>query len=371
LLNHLTTPTANESEPRQQSGWPLAKPVLSKKMGLYGLLGLTVLSACTALLGFSSSKSMVDQNAELAFLSSASSYLQGGSAALVGQNSALRVADQVDAARSESIRLSKDESQMALFLSKKYRLASSEVEKYVYFAQLAGKEKNIDPLLILAVMSIESNLNSITESPVKAQGLMQVLTAVHIDKLAIYGGPSKVFDPQVNIMVGATILADCIKLGGSVEMGLKCYVGASGPSDGGYGAKVLAEKERIDKARLGVFDFTANNKVLQDMGLIAAPNTTNAASSVEAGLDLNAAYAQQNTAPIATQSAMPTPLAAPAPSPAPSTALHSGVLPPPQTVTLPASAPLMSANALQNPAHLANPAPQTNAAAQATPGKPK
>jgi Transglycosylase SLT domain len=185
----------------------------------------------------------------------------------------IRVADQQDPARSAPSNLgelTKENVQIATFFAKKYRLAASEVEKYIHYALRAAKAKGLEPTLILAVMSIESNLNSITESPVGAQGLMQVLTAVHLDKLAAYGGSHTVFDPEVNVMVGATVLADCIKLGGSIEMGLKCYVGATGPTDNGYGAKVLAEKERIEKAKLGVYDFASNNKVLIDMGLMAA-----------------------------------------------------------------------------------------------------
>ena len=52
-------------------------------------------------------------------------------------------------------------------------------------------------------------------------------------------------NPIANIRVGVQILYDCIKRRGSVEGGLACYVGATGPSDGGYGAKVLAERRRI------------------------------------------------------------------------------------------------------------------------------
>jgi hypothetical protein len=254
---------------------------------------------------------------------------------------------QKDPARSESIQLPKVDGQIALFLSKKYRLAASEVEKYLHYAQLAAKEKNLDYTLVMAVMSIESNLNSITESPVGAQGLMQVMTSVHLDKLAVFGGASKVFDPESNIMVGATILADCIKLGGSVEMGLKCYVGATGPTDGGYGAKVLAEKERIEKARLGVFDFTANNKVLQDLGIWAAPPpATQQNGVIDAGVNSSSNPAQSgaNNTPSASLTPVLTPLAAPPPLAAP--AAPTGLLPAPQSVTLPV--PAVSAAALQN-----------------------
>jgi Transglycosylase SLT domain len=233
---------------------------------------LTLLLLCVLVLFLPWTKAWVDTHDAHPSLTHAVNVAQRIRIAALGDLN-IRVADQRDPARSAPSdlgELGKENVQIATFFAKKYRLAASEVERYIHYALRAAKAKGLEPTLILAVMSIESNLNAITESPVGAQGLMQVLTAVHLDKLAAYGGSHTVFDPEVNIMVGATILADCIKLGGSIEMGLKCYVGATGPTDNGYGAKVLAEKERIEKAKLGVYDFASNNKVLIDMGLMAA-----------------------------------------------------------------------------------------------------
>lgn len=131
------------------------------------------------------------------------------------------------------------------YLSRKYRIASSVSGALVRTAFAVGKERRVDPQLLLAVIAIESRYNPFVESSVGAQGLMQVMSSVHRDKLRVHGGPSAIFNPVVNIRIGAQILADCIRRRGSVEGGLSCYVGASGPSDGGYGAKVLAERRRI------------------------------------------------------------------------------------------------------------------------------
>jgi len=94
-------------------------------------------------------------------------------------------------------------------------------------------------------MAIESRYNPFVESAVGAQGLMQVMGNVHRDKFKERGGRVAVFSPVVNIRVGAQILSDCIRRRGSVEGGLACYVGATGTGDGGYGARVLAERRRI------------------------------------------------------------------------------------------------------------------------------
>ncbi|MGB6009468.1 lytic transglycosylase domain-containing protein [Castellaniella sp.] len=131
------------------------------------------------------------------------------------------------------------------YLSRKYRIASSVAGALVRMAFSVGKERHVDPQLLLAVIAIESRYNPFVESSVGAQGLMQIMGRVHREKLRAHGGPAAIFNPAVNIRIGAQILADCIRRRGSIEGGLACYVGASGPSDGGYGASVLAERRRI------------------------------------------------------------------------------------------------------------------------------
>ena len=104
----------------------------------------------------------------------------------------------------------------------------------------------IDPTLILAVMAIESGFNPFAQSSVGAQGLMQVMTRVHVDKYQTAGGNLAAFDPMTNLRVGVKVLQECIARAGSIEGGLRYYVGAANlDSDGGYADKVLAEYARI------------------------------------------------------------------------------------------------------------------------------
>ena len=85
-------------------------------------------------------------------------------------------------------------------------------------------------------MSIESSFNPNARSPAGAQGLMQVLTRVHADKFAPFGGASAAFDPVANISVGSRILKEYLVREGSVEGALKSYVGAAlHEHDSGYG----------------------------------------------------------------------------------------------------------------------------------------
>jgi soluble lytic murein transglycosylase-like protein len=130
------------------------------------------------------------------------------------------------------------------YISRKYKVAYNATAVLVNTAYKVGHELKIDPLLLLAVIAIESRYNPFAESSVGAQGLMQVMTSVHQSKFEAFGNKGPL-DPVANIRVGASILKDCIKRRGSVAAGLACYVGASGPNDGGYGDKVQAERRRL------------------------------------------------------------------------------------------------------------------------------
>ena len=132
------------------------------------------------------------------------------------------------------------------WLAKRYRIASDATNMLVSASYLTAKEIKLDPLLILSVMAIESGLNPFAESPVGAQGLMQVMSKVHHEKFQEMGGIKAALNPVANIKVGALILKDYVSRGGSVEAGLKLYVGAAAfENDAGYGSRVLAEYRRL------------------------------------------------------------------------------------------------------------------------------
>jgi soluble lytic murein transglycosylase-like protein len=147
---------------------------------------------------------------------------------------------------------------IADFFEKKYNLDRAKIEEYVSNTVLIAKEVNIDPVLLLAVISIESNFNPNTKSHAGAEGLMQVMTAVHKEKYALFGGISDAVKPEVNIRVGAYILKYLIATGGSLRNGLKYYVGAANAEDdGGYSDKVMAERNRL----IGICEDRANNRL--------------------------------------------------------------------------------------------------------------
>ena len=134
---------------------------------------------------------------------------------------------------------------IANYLSRRYRVASDATEQLVSGAFEAGQQVGLDPLLILAVMAIESKFNPIAESVMGAKGLMQVIPSYHQDKLVEHGGADAVLDPMTNILVGARILKEYIRRAGSLEAGLQLYSGGFSDTTGQYAQKVMAEKERL------------------------------------------------------------------------------------------------------------------------------
>jgi hypothetical protein len=158
----------------------------------------------------------------------------------------------VRATASDPLDLPKQQVKVALWLSKKYRVAPEPISALVSEAYEVGARANLDPTLILAVMAIESRFNPFAQSPVGAQGLMQVMTRVHSDKYQSFGGKFAAFDPLANLRVGVKVLQDCIRVAGSVEGGLRNYVGTpSSEDDSGYAAKVMAEHGRLQQVALG------------------------------------------------------------------------------------------------------------------------
>ncbi len=142
--------------------------------------------------------------------------------------------------------LSRQQALVAQWISKRYRVAPEPISRLVKEAWYLGDRVKLDPTLILAIMAIESSFNPFAQSNVGAQGLMQVMTQLHDQKYEAFGGNFAAFDPVTNLRVGVQVLKECIARAGSLEAGLKFYVGAANlPEDGGYAARVLTEQAHL------------------------------------------------------------------------------------------------------------------------------
>lgn len=143
---------------------------------------------------------------------------------------------------------------VAAWLAKKYKVAPEPIAALVSEAYALSETSRLKPHLILAVMAIESSFHPYVQSQAGAQGLMQVMTEIHVQKYQKYGGKLAAFDPLTNMRVGVAVLQEYIRLkGGSVEQGLLFYLGGDsiqGETD--YVTKVLAEQARLDQVAAGI-----------------------------------------------------------------------------------------------------------------------
>jgi hypothetical protein len=148
--------------------------------------------------------------------------------------------------------LNRQQAAVALWLSRRYRVAPEPVSRLVQEAWHVGERAGLDPTLILAIMAVESSFNPFAQSSVGAQGLMQVMTKVHDDKYEAFGGNLAAFDPVTNLRVGVQVLKECISRAGNLEAGLRFYVGAANlTEDGGYAGRVLSEQASLRQAAAG------------------------------------------------------------------------------------------------------------------------
>jgi hypothetical protein len=148
--------------------------------------------------------------------------------------------------------LSRPQAAVAQWIARRYKVAPEPVGALVQEAWLIGQRAGLDPTLILAIMAVESSFNPFAQSPVGAQGLMQVMTRVHDDKYDAFGGTHAAFDPISNLRVGVQVLKECIRRAGSVQEGLRHYVGAAlHETDGGYAARVMLEQAHLKAVAAG------------------------------------------------------------------------------------------------------------------------
>jgi soluble lytic murein transglycosylase-like protein len=144
-------------------------------------------------------------------------------------------------------RLAAGERVLAAYLARRFVLVPEAVALVVSAAHRAAQEVGLDPLLVLAVISVESSFNPIAESAMGAKGLMQIIPRYHRAKLLEAGGEEAVLDPEANIHVGVRILQEYVYRRGTLEAGLQYYNGASADGSAQYAQKVMSERVRLEQ----------------------------------------------------------------------------------------------------------------------------
>jgi soluble lytic murein transglycosylase-like protein len=144
----------------------------------------------------------------------------------------------------------REQRAVAEYIAKRYRVADDAITSFVATAYRAGDEHRVDPLLILAVMAIESRYNPVAESVMGARGLMQIIPRYHLEKLEPHGGEAVLLNPEVNIQVGAQILREYQRRFADTEAALQMYAGALDEPTSRYANKVFAEKALLEALRI-------------------------------------------------------------------------------------------------------------------------
>lgn len=133
-------------------------------------------------------------------------------------------------------------------VTQRYRVSPEALGPIFEAAQLIGRERSLDPLIIVAIIGIESGFNPFAQSSKGAQGLMQVIPRFHQNKVPDGAGKLPLFDPVTNVQIGAHVLQEAILLRGGLMAGLQQFGGAVDDEEQAYAAKVLAEKQRLEQA---------------------------------------------------------------------------------------------------------------------------
>ena len=140
-------------------------------------------------------------------------------------------------------------------IARKYRISRNATREYLGHAYREAGRLGLDPLLLVAVISVESNFNPIAESTAGAVGLMQVIPRFHQDKFE--PDRESVLQPSTNIRIGALVLKQYIRRAGGLVEGLQLYNGSADDENNAYANKVLGEKDRLRAAIKGAVDVGA------------------------------------------------------------------------------------------------------------------
>lgn len=112
-----------------------------------------------------------------------------------------------------------------------------EINKLAKIIVRHAQDKKLDPKLVASIIVVESHGKSTAISEAKSVGLMQI----HVPTWGsiVDFTEKNPFDPEVNIDLGTTILADYLKRYKDLNTALAAYEGTHDPSTSEYLAKVM------------------------------------------------------------------------------------------------------------------------------------
>lgn len=149
---------------------------------------------------------------------------------------------------AEDALLSSEMVRVRDWVAKRYRVSGQALEPALVEAEQSAREAALDPLLIVAMIAVESSFNPLAKSHAGALGLMQVIPRWHMDKIGEDNDHKALFDPRFNVQVGTLVLVEGLQRYGSLEAALQYYNGARHDPEMRYAKRVLAMKQRLQGA---------------------------------------------------------------------------------------------------------------------------
>lgn len=124
-------------------------------------------------------------------------------------------------------------------LRAQFRVAPAESLKIARAVLIEADRHAISPILLLAVMAVESSFDRHAVSVAGARGLMQILPAAHPQLIA---GTTDLSDPAINVRIGSAILRGYLdESGGDLDAALLRYSGGGR----GYARRVALRMQRF------------------------------------------------------------------------------------------------------------------------------
>jgi len=163
-----------------------------------------------------------------------------------------------DAEAAEQARLSAELEHVRAWVAEKYRVSGDVLAPAFAEAQASAAKAELDPLLLVAIMAVESSFNPMAKSQAGAVGLMQVIPRWHMDKIGEGKDHSVLFDPRLNVQVGTLVLREGLSRYGSLEAALQYYNGSRNDPEKRYTKRVLSVKRQLQQVlEQGVAQSTA------------------------------------------------------------------------------------------------------------------
>ena len=131
---------------------------------------------------------------------------------------------------------SRPDFQLVERIARRYRVESSAVERVI---TLAERHFPTDPVLLLAIVGVESSWRPWAVGSVGEVGLCQVRPDMH------GASATELADPRINVRVAARVLRGCLKRSnGDLARGVARYNGR-GDAAQEYAVRVLEERNRL------------------------------------------------------------------------------------------------------------------------------